>query len=104
MQKISLCFRLEEMELPSGMGYVAAINTFHGHFLFPFFPPWAGEGKCLSLGFDCFGWGVDEQEVGEGDNLVRGSYVIISLIVICIVPHSLFYESFCLEIKERKYN
>lgn len=33
-----LRFRLEEMELPSGMGYVIAINTFHGIFFFHFSP------------------------------------------------------------------
>lgn len=51
-----------------------------------------------------FGLGADEQKAGEEGNLVRGSYIIFSPIFIYIVPHSLFYKSSCLEMKEGKYN
>ena len=54
LSRTCLCLSLEEMELPSGVGYVTAGNTVPGMSSFLIFPLGCEGGD---VEFNCFGWG-----------------------------------------------
>lgn len=66
---MSLYFRLEEIKLPSGMGYTTAIKKKLHEFFFPFFSPLGMSVEVLSFGFNCFVWSESGGvEVGKRAN------------------------------------